>query len=81
MCINVLKRTRQPYECRTRQEIVLIKHSDKFYIRPSGSPATVNSRTSYKYFFINIRSWNEPITQRLRMTCVNMSSSTDDGSS
>jgi len=36
---------------------------------PSISPAIVNSRTSNKYFFIKIRSWNEPITQRLRMTC------------
>jgi len=72
---------RQPYECRTQQEIVLIKHNDIFYIMPFGSAAIVNSRTSNKYFFIKIRSWKEPITQRLRMTCANMSSSTDDGSS
>jgi len=61
-----------------QQEIVLVKHSDIFYIMPSGCPAMVNSRKSNKHFFIEIRSWNEPITQRLRMTCVNMSSSTDE---
>jgi len=72
---------RQPCKCRTQQEIVLDKHSDIFYIMPSGSPAIVNSRTFNKYFFIKIRSWNEQITQRLCMTYVNMSSSTDDGSS
>jgi len=69
---------RQAYECRTQQKIVLMKHVDIFYIMPSGSPAIVNRRTSNKYLFIKIRSWNELITQRLCMTCVNMSSSTDD---
>jgi len=69
------------YECRTQKEIMLIKHSDIFYIMPSGSQAIANRRTSNKYLFIKIRRWNEPIIQRLRMTCVNMSSSTDDGSS
>jgi len=65
----VLKFTRQAYECGTQQEIVLIKHSDIFYVMPSGSPAIVNRRMSYKYLFIKIKSWNEPITQRLRMSC------------
>jgi len=36
----------QPYRYRTQQEILLIKHSDIFYIMPSGSPAILNSRTS-----------------------------------
>jgi len=72
---------RQSCECNTQQEIVLIKHSDLIYILRTGSPAIVSSRMSNKYFFIKIISWNEQIRQRLRMTCVNMSSSTDDGSS
>jgi len=42
--------------------------SDIFFIKPFGSPAVVNRRTSNKYLFIKIRSWNEPITQRLRLT-------------
>jgi len=37
---------RQSYECRAQQEMVLIKHSDIFYIMPSGSPAIVNRRTA-----------------------------------
>jgi len=59
---------RQAYERRTQLEILLIKHSDIFCIMPSGSPAIVKRRTSNKYLFIKIISWNEPITQRLRMT-------------
>jgi len=66
LSINVLKLMRQAYECRTQQEIVLIKHSDIYYIMPSGSPAIVNRRKSNKYLFIKIISLNEPITQHMR---------------
>jgi len=69
------------YECRTQQEIVLIKDSDIFYNMPSGRPAMLTGVRLTNIDLLKLEVGTNQSNNVCSWRVVNMSSSTDDGSS